>query len=280
MSFTAGLERGDSDSFVLQSFVQKYGNTVLAAPTTTGFNGIAWIMPFAIFACGVILTIWIVRSWKARAVTQPVRAPTSRRNNSTTFVRRRVTRRNFDVCLYAIALFQCRGHRQAARWTGWMMGQETVLVLFGCALFAAALFVYVFYRPDTWSRRRQDAAHLSTERKEATYENLRDLNFEYKAGKLGEKITRCNARSLEDEAAAILAELESIEKARQVVRHGTRRAGVPPNGGRANLVRAVDLKTESNNPVKCGTSENVIPSEDFSPSRGTCFGASRYFSFL
>ncbi len=33
---TAGLERGDSDSLVLQSFVQKYGNTVLAAPPRPG----------------------------------------------------------------------------------------------------------------------------------------------------------------------------------------------------------------------------------------------------
>ena len=32
---SAGLERGDSDSLVLQSFVQKYGNTVLAAPTSS-----------------------------------------------------------------------------------------------------------------------------------------------------------------------------------------------------------------------------------------------------
>jgi cytochrome c-type biogenesis protein CcmH/NrfF len=71
----AGIERGDSDSLVLQSFVQKYGNTVLAAPTTTGFNRIAWIMPFAVFATAIILTVWLVRLWKARAVAQPVPRP-------------------------------------------------------------------------------------------------------------------------------------------------------------------------------------------------------------
>jgi len=72
---TAGLERGDSDSLVLQSFVQKYGNTVLAAPTSSGFNVVAWITPFAIFiiACG--LTVWIVRAWKARTLAQPVARP-------------------------------------------------------------------------------------------------------------------------------------------------------------------------------------------------------------
>jgi cytochrome c-type biogenesis protein CcmH len=71
----AGLERGDSNSLVLQSFVQKYGNTVLAAPTTTGFNRVAWIMPFAVFAAALALTIWLVRMWKSRAVAQPVPQP-------------------------------------------------------------------------------------------------------------------------------------------------------------------------------------------------------------
>jgi cytochrome c-type biogenesis protein CcmH/NrfF len=73
---SAGLTRGDNDSLVLQSFVQKYGNVVLAAPTTTGFNRVAWIMPFAVFAVAVILTVWLVRIWKARAVAHPVPKPT------------------------------------------------------------------------------------------------------------------------------------------------------------------------------------------------------------
>jgi cytochrome c-type biogenesis protein CcmH/NrfF len=72
---SAGLTRGDSDSLVLQSFVQKYGNTVLAAPTSTGFNRVAWIMPFAVFVAAVFLTVWLVRLWKSRAVAQPVPAP-------------------------------------------------------------------------------------------------------------------------------------------------------------------------------------------------------------
>jgi cytochrome c-type biogenesis protein CcmH/NrfF len=69
---TAGLERGDSDSLVLQSLVQKYGSTVLAAPTKTGFNRVAWIMPFAVFAAAILLTVWLVRLWKSRPVAQPV----------------------------------------------------------------------------------------------------------------------------------------------------------------------------------------------------------------
>ncbi len=72
---TAGIDRGDNDSLILQSFVQKYGNTVLSAPTTTGFNRIAWIMPFAVFGLAIFLTVWLVRLWKARAVAQPVASP-------------------------------------------------------------------------------------------------------------------------------------------------------------------------------------------------------------
>jgi cytochrome c-type biogenesis protein CcmH len=71
----AGIERGDSNSLVEQSFVQKYGSTVLAAPTAGGFNLVAWITPFAIFALAVVMTIWLVRLWKSRPVAQPVKNP-------------------------------------------------------------------------------------------------------------------------------------------------------------------------------------------------------------
>lgn len=62
----AAIQRGDSDNLVLQSFVQKYGNTVLAAPTTTGFNRVAWIMPFVVFTLAVAGVVVLVRVWKSR----------------------------------------------------------------------------------------------------------------------------------------------------------------------------------------------------------------------
>ena len=49
----AEFDRGDSDDLVLQAFVQKYGPTVLAAPTTTGFNRVAWIMPYLALVLGL-----------------------------------------------------------------------------------------------------------------------------------------------------------------------------------------------------------------------------------
>jgi cytochrome c-type biogenesis protein CcmH len=62
----AAVDRGDSDSLVEQSFVQKYGPTVLAAPTTKGFDRAAYIMPFAALFLGFGLIGLVIRSWKNR----------------------------------------------------------------------------------------------------------------------------------------------------------------------------------------------------------------------
>lgn len=71
----AGIDRGDSDDLVLQSFVQKYGATILAAPTATGFNRIAWIMPFVALALGLSVAIFFIRRWgKQRSAATPVPA--------------------------------------------------------------------------------------------------------------------------------------------------------------------------------------------------------------
>ena len=51
------------------------------------------------------------------------------------------------------------------------------------------------------------------ERKEVVYENLRDLNFEYKAGKLPDADYHSIKASLEEEAAAVLAEISRLEQA-------------------------------------------------------------------
>jgi cytochrome c-type biogenesis protein CcmH/NrfF len=62
----ASLERGDSDDLTLQAFVQKYGPTVLIAPTSTGFNRVAWIMPYLALTLGIATVVLIVRAWKYR----------------------------------------------------------------------------------------------------------------------------------------------------------------------------------------------------------------------
>jgi cytochrome c-type biogenesis protein CcmH len=64
----AALDNGDNDDLTLQSFVQQYGTTVLAAPTKAGFNKVAWIMPYLALVLGFAVTIFLVRTWKSRAL--------------------------------------------------------------------------------------------------------------------------------------------------------------------------------------------------------------------
>ncbi|HVZ60036.1 MAG TPA: cytochrome c-type biogenesis protein CcmH [Terriglobales bacterium] len=73
----AGLDRGDSDDLILQGFVQKYGMTVLAAPPTSGFSIVAWIMPFVVLSIGVFLVVIVVRTWKGRPIAAPATVPVS-----------------------------------------------------------------------------------------------------------------------------------------------------------------------------------------------------------
>ena len=61
-----GVDRGDSDQVIFAAFTDKYGKTVLAAPTTEGFNLVAWVMPFTVFAIATLLMIFVVRKWAHR----------------------------------------------------------------------------------------------------------------------------------------------------------------------------------------------------------------------
>ena len=59
----AGIAAGKNDQQILDTFVAKYGAVVLAAPTTHGFDLVAWIAPFAVFAAALLGTILLVRRW-------------------------------------------------------------------------------------------------------------------------------------------------------------------------------------------------------------------------
>lgn len=78
-------------------------------------------------------------------------------------------------------------------------------------LLLVACVAYIF-----WPQRRLAAAPEKTrldylrERKDVIYENLRDLNFEYKAGKYPQTDYVAQRDALENEAATVLAEMESL----------------------------------------------------------------------
>jgi len=71
---TSLLATGSSDQQVLDQFVAKYGATVLAAPTTKGFDLVAWIAPFAVFAAALLGTILLIKRWGGLGGKAPVPA--------------------------------------------------------------------------------------------------------------------------------------------------------------------------------------------------------------
>lgn len=87
-------------------------------------------------------------------------------------------------------------------------------ILFLCAVMTVVLFVYIFrVPPDLMKGAEKTRLAYLKERKEQVYENLRDLNFEYKAGKFPEGDYQQMRAALEDEAAALLAEIARLESA-------------------------------------------------------------------
>jgi hypothetical protein len=81
-----------------------------------------------------------------------------------------------------------------------------------CLLATAAALFYVFYLPGKlFLGAKKTRAMYLRERKDAVYENLRDLNFEFKAGKVPEVDYQSLKSSLQEEAATLLAEIERLE---------------------------------------------------------------------
>jgi Cytochrome C biogenesis protein len=72
---TAMIATGSNDQQVMDQFVAKYGATVLAAPTTKGFDLVAWIAPFAVFAAALLGTILLIRRWGGLGGKAQVTAP-------------------------------------------------------------------------------------------------------------------------------------------------------------------------------------------------------------
>jgi hypothetical protein len=90
---------------------------------------------------------------------------------------------------------------------------QYVIVVF-CCLFATLGLIYVFTpsRDADTGEEKTRLAYLY-ERKEVVYENLRDLNFEFKSGKFTQADYDGMRSGMEAEAARILAEIEQLESA-------------------------------------------------------------------
>ena len=81
-----------------------------------------------------------------------------------------------------------------------------------CGLFLIAALLYIFYLPGSlYLGPEKTRASYLRERKDVVYENLRDLNFEYRAGKVPDADYQSLKASLQDEAATLLAEIARLE---------------------------------------------------------------------
>ncbi|HXO44181.1 MAG TPA: hypothetical protein VN846_01815 [Candidatus Cybelea sp.] len=89
---------------------------------------------------------------------------------------------------------------------------SNVDIAVACVLLALATMVFVFgVRPEA----SDDAPHRTKldqlmERRDAIYENLRDLRFEHRAGKFSEVDYDEIKQSLEIEAARVLADMDVL----------------------------------------------------------------------
>ena len=81
-----------------------------------------------------------------------------------------------------------------------------------CGVLLLATFAFVFY-PQRHTARQAPKARIDflREQKDVLYDNLRDLNFEYSAGKYTAEDYAAQRAGLENEAAVVLAEMEQLE---------------------------------------------------------------------
>jgi hypothetical protein len=86
------------------------------------------------------------------------------------------------------------------------------MTIAACILLLIAVFAYVFW-PEKSSAPQPQKTRLDylAERKQVVYDNLRDLNFEYRAGKYPEEDYANQRAALENEAAEVLAEIDLLE---------------------------------------------------------------------
>ncbi len=84
--------------------------------------------------------------------------------------------------------------------------------LIAAAVLLVALFAYVFWpEKNPFTQRAATRLDFLEERRDAVMANLRDLNFEFRAGKYPADDYAAQRDQLEGEAAVILTEIDVLE---------------------------------------------------------------------
>ena len=131
-------------------------------------------------------------------------------------------------------------------------------IALACLLTLAVLYYILSVRPKDLPQPEPVSPfdHLD-ERKAAIYENLRDLQFEYRLGKLSDQDYQATKRDLQSELARVLAEVDEL-KAKLAASPGQAPAAPPkpkaagftcPSCG-ANFAQELKFCGECGNPMK------------------------------
>lgn len=64
------IARGMERAQIVGFFRAKYGEKILSAPTSEGFNLLAWIMPFAAVFAGCFIIVSAIARWRANDLAQ------------------------------------------------------------------------------------------------------------------------------------------------------------------------------------------------------------------
>jgi hypothetical protein len=86
------------------------------------------------------------------------------------------------------------------------------MTIVACSLLLIGILFYVFYpERNVEAQLQKTRLEYLRERKDVLYDNLRDLNFEYRSGKFVEEDYSAQQITLENEAAEVMAEIDLLE---------------------------------------------------------------------
>ncbi|MCC7497414.1 MAG: cytochrome c-type biogenesis protein CcmH [Bryobacterales bacterium] len=72
LKILAMVNGGSPDTEIIDSFVKEYGKVILVKPPSEGFNLVAWVMPFAGLAFGLLILWYVIRRFsRPRAAVAP-----------------------------------------------------------------------------------------------------------------------------------------------------------------------------------------------------------------
>ena len=97
-------------------------------------------------------------------------------------------------------------------WIAGLPGGGDTMAVIACLALTAATLMFVFLTEADAVDSAPHRSHLDQlfEQRDSIYDNLRDLKFEYRAGKFAEQDYEQMKDALENEAAVVLAEIEAF----------------------------------------------------------------------